>query len=253
MRSRIRKALNVRANGPWIIAAALLVALLVAPFAGAFGEGNNVRGGVRNPSSNESKAYTKETRDHRQREHVRHAPVEQVQQRRRRRLRLPFGRRRHAEGQRALRAREQSGRRPRVRVQLRQRHRGRRHHRPGDGGAVHDDRHRCGHRPECRQGRRQGADEMPPRRPKFATVSDGGTLADQRGATAAARSAAGVYSVDLRLRREQVRTDRVDQRRRGGHRHTRRRPAPTTVAVHTFDVLPAVTAADRSFHLVVTC
>ena len=27
----------------------------------------------------------------------------------------------------------------------------------------------------------------------------------------------------------------------------------TTVAVHTFDVAPAVAAADRSFHLVVTC
>ena len=50
MRSRIRKALNVRANGPWILASALLVALMVAPFAGAFGEGNSVRGGARNPS-----------------------------------------------------------------------------------------------------------------------------------------------------------------------------------------------------------
>ena len=61
MRSRIRKALNVRANGPWILAAALLVALLVAPFAGAFGEGNSVRGGARNPSADSRKAYTKET------------------------------------------------------------------------------------------------------------------------------------------------------------------------------------------------
>ena len=42
MRSRIRRALNVRANGPWIIAAALLVALMVAPFAGAFGDGNSL-------------------------------------------------------------------------------------------------------------------------------------------------------------------------------------------------------------------
>ena len=87
---------------------------------------------------------------------------------------------------------------------------------------------------------------------KFATVSDGGTLADQRGATAAARSAAGVYSVDLRLRREQVRPDRVDQRRRGGHRHVdgdRRRPPWRC----TRSTSPAVTAADRSFHLVVTC
>jgi len=61
MRSRIRKALNVRANGPWILAAALLVALLVAPFAGAFGEGNSVRGGARNPSPDSRRAYTKET------------------------------------------------------------------------------------------------------------------------------------------------------------------------------------------------
>jgi len=61
MRSRIRKALNVRANGPWILAAALLVALLVAPFAGAFGEGNSVRGGARNPSPDARRAYTKET------------------------------------------------------------------------------------------------------------------------------------------------------------------------------------------------
>jgi hypothetical protein len=61
MRSRIRKALNVRANGPWILASALLVALLVAPFAGAFGEGNNVRGGARNPSSDSRRAYTRET------------------------------------------------------------------------------------------------------------------------------------------------------------------------------------------------
>ena len=61
MRSRIRKALNVRANGPWILASALLVALLVAPFAGAFGEGNSVRGGARNPSPDARRAYTKET------------------------------------------------------------------------------------------------------------------------------------------------------------------------------------------------
>jgi hypothetical protein len=61
MRSRIRNVLNVRANGPWILASALLVALMVAPFAGAFGEGNNVRGGSRNPSPDARRAYTKET------------------------------------------------------------------------------------------------------------------------------------------------------------------------------------------------
>lgn len=40
MRDRIRSALSGRSRGPWILASALLVALLVAPFAGAFGEGD---------------------------------------------------------------------------------------------------------------------------------------------------------------------------------------------------------------------
>jgi hypothetical protein len=60
--SRISRALRSRSyHGPWILAAALLVALLVAPFAGAFGEGNAVRGGARNPSPDARKSYTKET------------------------------------------------------------------------------------------------------------------------------------------------------------------------------------------------
>jgi hypothetical protein len=62
MRSRIRNLFFTRrGHGPWILASALLVALLVAPFAGAFGEGTNVRGGARNPSADARKAYTKET------------------------------------------------------------------------------------------------------------------------------------------------------------------------------------------------
>jgi hypothetical protein len=61
MRSLIRKVLGARAQGPWILASAILVALIVAPMAGAFGEGTNVRGGVRNPSQDARKAYTKET------------------------------------------------------------------------------------------------------------------------------------------------------------------------------------------------
>jgi hypothetical protein len=61
MRNRISKALSPRNRGPWILASALLVALLVAPFAGAFGEGNSVKGGSRNPSPDARRAYTKET------------------------------------------------------------------------------------------------------------------------------------------------------------------------------------------------
>jgi hypothetical protein len=61
MRNRIRKALSPRSRGPWILASALLVALLVTPFAGAFGEGNTVKGGARNPSPDARRAYTQET------------------------------------------------------------------------------------------------------------------------------------------------------------------------------------------------
>lgn len=61
MHDRIRRVLNVRRQGPWIIASSLLLALLITPFAGAFGEGSGVRGGVRNPSFDAGKAYTRET------------------------------------------------------------------------------------------------------------------------------------------------------------------------------------------------
>ena len=240
MRSRIRNALNVRANGPWILAAALLVALMVAPFAGAVRRRQQRARRRAQPVSRRAPGVHEGDADHRQREHVRHAPVEQVQQRRRRRLRLPLGRRRHAEGQRALRARQQPGRRPRVRVQRQRRHRGRRHHRPGDGGAVHDDRQRRGHRPERRQGRRQERDEITAAlQAKFATVSDAGALADQRGATAAARSAAGVYSVTFNADVSKCARTVSINGDAPGIVTTRRRPAPTTVAVHTFDILPA--------------
>src|SRR5919108_924170 len=61
MRDRIRKGLSPRSRRPWILASGLLVALLVSPFAGAFGEGSPVRGGAGNPSPDARRAYTKET------------------------------------------------------------------------------------------------------------------------------------------------------------------------------------------------
>jgi hypothetical protein len=45
----------------WIIASSLLLAVCIAPFAIAAGEGKPVNGGARNPSNNESQAYTRET------------------------------------------------------------------------------------------------------------------------------------------------------------------------------------------------
>jgi len=61
MLSSIRRRRPFRGNGPWIVIAAIAVALLVTPFAVAAGEGQPVRGGARNPSSNQSLAYSKET------------------------------------------------------------------------------------------------------------------------------------------------------------------------------------------------
>jgi hypothetical protein len=51
----------VRHNGRYVLASALVLALFVAPIASGSGEGKAVRGGERNPSSNKSLAYKKET------------------------------------------------------------------------------------------------------------------------------------------------------------------------------------------------
>ena len=61
MLKSIRTRLPFRGHGPWIVVAAVVVAMLVTPFAFAAGEGRPVRGGARNPSSNESLSYTRET------------------------------------------------------------------------------------------------------------------------------------------------------------------------------------------------
>jgi hypothetical protein len=61
MLKRVRSRLHLRGHGPWIVVASVLVALLVTPFALAAGENRPVRGGARNPSSNESLSYSQET------------------------------------------------------------------------------------------------------------------------------------------------------------------------------------------------
>jgi hypothetical protein len=61
MLTRIRRRILGRGHGPWIVVAAVLVALLVTPFALAAGENRPVRGGARNPSPNASLSYTRET------------------------------------------------------------------------------------------------------------------------------------------------------------------------------------------------
>jgi hypothetical protein len=45
----------------WVLASAIVLAVCVAPFAIAAGEGKPVNGGARNPSNNASQAYSRET------------------------------------------------------------------------------------------------------------------------------------------------------------------------------------------------
>src|SRR3954453_1650762 len=61
MLKRISGRLPFRGNGPWIVVAAVLVALLVTPVALAAGENRPLRGGARNPSPNASLSFTRET------------------------------------------------------------------------------------------------------------------------------------------------------------------------------------------------
>jgi hypothetical protein len=249
MRSRIRKALNVRANGPWILASALLVALMVAPFAGAFGEGNNLRGGARNPSSDARRAYTKET------EIIANLSTYGTRQSNKStngggavygcrsgaggtpKGNEPCVRASNLEAGRAFEFNSNSG---------------------AEVGAITGPATAAPFTTTAK-GLATGlnADQVDGKdatdlQAKFATVSDGGTLADQRGATAAARSAAGVYSVTFDADVSKcARTVSINGDAAGIATSTS--TGATTVAVHTFDVLPAVAPADRSFHLVVTC
>ncbi|MBI5104275.1 MAG: hypothetical protein HZB46_04685 [Solirubrobacterales bacterium] len=50
-----------KVKGPWILASAIALALIVSPFAIAAGEGNPLLGGKRNPGTNESQALSSET------------------------------------------------------------------------------------------------------------------------------------------------------------------------------------------------
>lgn len=57
----LNRLLSSKPQGPWILASAIALGLLVTPFAVAAGDGGSVRGGARNPSDNQSQAYTRET------------------------------------------------------------------------------------------------------------------------------------------------------------------------------------------------
>jgi hypothetical protein len=61
MLTRIRTRLSTGCQGPWILASAIALGLLVTPFAVAAGDGGSIRGGARNPSENQTQEYTSET------------------------------------------------------------------------------------------------------------------------------------------------------------------------------------------------
>jgi hypothetical protein len=50
-----------RSQGPWLLASAVVLGLLISSFAVASGEGNPLSGGKRNPGANESQALSRET------------------------------------------------------------------------------------------------------------------------------------------------------------------------------------------------
>jgi hypothetical protein len=252
MRSRIRTALNVRANGPWILAAALLVALMVAPFAGAFGEGNSVRGGARNPSPDARRAYTKET------EIIANVNT--------------FGTRQSNKsnngGGAVYGCRSQTGGTPKGNepcVRASNLANGRAFEFNSNGGtevgAITGPATAAPFTTTAKgvatglnadQVDGKSADEITAAAlAKFATVTGAtGALGDQRGATASARSATGIYSVDFNADVSKcARTATITGTDPG--QITTAATDADTVAVRTFDGAGA--AADRSFHLVVTC
>jgi hypothetical protein len=252
MRSRIRKALNVRANGPWILASALLVALMVAPFAGAFGEGNGLRGGARNPSPDARRAYTKET------EII--ANVNTYGTRQSNKSSNGGG---AVYGCRSASGGTPKGNEPCVRASNLADGRAFEFNANGgtEVGAITGPATAAPFTTTAKgvatglnadQVDGKSADEITAAaQAKFATVTGAtGALGDKRGATASSRSVAGVYSVDFDADVSKcARTVSVTGDAAGVATTTA--TDADTVAVHTFDL--AGGAEDHSFHLVVTC
>jgi hypothetical protein len=252
MRSRIRKALNVRANGPWILAAALLVALMVAPFAGAFGEGNSVRGGARNPSPDARRAYSKET------EII--ANVNTYGTRQSNKSSNGGG---AVYGCRSATGGTPKGNEPCVRASNLANGRAFEFNANGgtEVGAITGPATAAPFTTTAKgvatglnadQVDGKSADEITAAaQAKFATVTGAtGALGDKRGATAAARSAAGIYSVDFDADVSKCARTATIAGTDAGQITTDATDADT-VAVRTFGATGV--AADRSFHLVVTC
>jgi hypothetical protein len=250
MRSRIRRALNVRANGPWILASALLVALMAAPFAGAFGEGNSVRGGARNPSSDARRAYSKET------EII--ANVNSYGTRQSNKSNNGGG---AVYGCRSAAGGTPKGNEPCVRASNLAD--GRAFEFNANGGtevgaitgptaAAPFTTTATGVATGLNADKVDGKDATD-LQAKFATVTGTtGALGDKRGATASARTGAGVYTVDFDADVSKCARTATIAGADAGLITTEAADADT-VTVRTFNLVAGGTPDDRSFHLTVTC
>ena len=195
MLSSIRRRLPFRGHGPWIVIAAVLVALLVTPFAARRRRGPPAAAAAaRNPSPNASLVVHARDADHRQQQHLRHPPVEQVDNG----GGAIYGCRART-GTNGVPARQQPVQRPRVLVrdELAAPRSAASTARP-TRRAVHDERDRRRDRPERRQGRRQGrGDDRRPTRTASPTRRRGRARSARSAAAASAapRAAAGTYTV----------------------------------------------------------
>jgi hypothetical protein len=225
---------------------------MVAPFAGAFGEGNSVRGGARNPSPDSRRAYTKETQII--------ANVNSYGTRQSNKSNNGGG---AVYGCRSAAGGTPKGNEPCVRASNLADGRAFEFNANGgtEVGAITGPATAAPFTTTAKgvatglnadQVDGKSADEITAAaQAKFATVNGAnGALGDKRGATAAARSAAGVYSVDFDADVSKcARTVSVTGDAPGVATTTA--TDADTVAVHTFDL--AGGAEDHSFHLVVTC
>ncbi len=253
MHARIRKALTPRSRGPWILVSSLLVALLITPFAFAFGEGKPLLGGKRSPSQDERRAYSSET------EIIANTKT--------------YGTRQSNKsdngggaiyGCRSKAGGTEKGNEPCIRANNLAD--GRAFEFAGDGsevGRISTTNPNAAPFTTNAGGVATGlnadqvdgksADEIVAAAQalnKFAAVSESGTLAAGRGAKAAARSAAGVYSVDFDSDVSKCARTATLTGATSGEVATDAADADT-VTVRTFN--STGTDADRAFHLVVTC
>ena len=249
MRSLIRKAAGVRAQGPWIFAAVVLAALIVAPFAGAFGDGKTMRGGARNPSPDARRAYAKET------EII--ANVSTYGTRQSNKSNNGGG---AVYGCRSAAGGTPKGNEPCLRASNLAD--GRAFEFNANGGtevgqitgpanAAPFTTTATGVATGLNADKVDGKDAAD-LQARFASVAANGTLGNNRGAKSASRTAAGVYSVTLDADVSKcARTATVDGATAG---LVTTEPGATgdVVTVHTFDI-PSGAAGDHAFDLTVTC